>query len=136
MMTSRGDPASVLPQMLSGAKTPTEPTDRNDWVVVVQIDRSAANNSQSDVTIDLGPGRTAGGGTFTLTATDEQGRRGTQDIYVSVNDENLPADTTKSVTISGAPREGRYLTANFDETMDPGPGGRRLCAARGLHLVG
>ena len=109
-----GTPADVV-----WGETATEPTDRDDWVVVVQIDRSAANNSQSDVTIDLGPGRTAGGGTFTLTATDEQGRRGTQDIYVSVTDENLPADTTKTVTISGAPREGRYLTADFDETRDP-----------------
>ena len=96
-----------------------EPLDRDDWVVVVEIDRSAANNRQSDVTIDLGQGRTAGGGTFTLTATDEDGRKGTQDIYVSVTDDNLPADTAKAVTITGTPMEGRHLTANFDETKDP-----------------
>ena len=96
-----------------------EPLDRDDWVVVVEIDRSAANNRQSDVTIDLGQGRKAGGGTFTLTATDEDGRKGTQDIYVSVTDDNLPADTAKAVTITGTPMEGRHLTANFDETKDP-----------------
>ena len=100
--------------------SPGAPAEGDDWVLVVEIDRSAANNRQSDVTIDLGPGRPpAGGGTFTLTATDEPGRKGTQDIYVSVTDDNLPADTAKAVTISGTPMEGRHLTANFDETKDP-----------------
>ena len=96
------------------------PAEGDEWVLVVEIDRSAANNRQSDVTIDLGPGRPpAGGGTFTLTATDEPGRKGTQEIYVSVTDDNLPANTAKAVTISGTPMEGRHLTANFDETKDP-----------------
>ena len=102
-----------------GGDSPEETPDRDDWVVVVEIDRSAANNRQSDVTIDLGQGRTAGGGTFTLTATDEDGRKGTQEIKVHVQDENLPTDTAKAVTITGTPMEGRHLTANFDETKDP-----------------
>ena len=108
------------------AENPDQEPDGDDWVVVIEIDRSKANNRQSDVTIDQeGSGRPPlGGGSFTLTATDDDGARGTQPIYVSVTDENLDADMSKAVTITGTPREGRPLVANFDETQDPDLAGK------------
>ena len=78
-----------------------------------------ANNRQSDVTVGMGEART-GGGSFTLTATDDDGEKGMQEIYVHVTDENLNIGAAdKAVTVSGTAREGRVLTASFDETKDP-----------------
>ncbi len=88
-----------------------EPEDGGDRVVVIEIDRTKANNKQADVDA---------GGIITLTATDEGGLSKDETIKVNVTDENLLIGANeKAVTLSGSTREGATLTATFDETKDP-----------------
>ena len=88
----------------------TEPDDSDDYVIVVEIDRTKANNKQADV---------AKGGEITLTARDEGGATGEHKVKVSVTDENLDIGAD-AVTISSVnEREGMTLTAKFDEEKDP-----------------
>ena len=54
----------------------TAPTDGDDWVAIIEIDRMT-NTGQT------------GDGTITLTATDEGGEPGTATITVDITDENL-----------------------------------------------
>ena len=85
------------------------PTDDEDYVVVIEIDRTMANNKQADV---------AAGGTITLTARDKGGMTGTETIKVNITDENLGIGAN-AVTLTGSVREGGTLRAVFDEAKDP-----------------
>ena len=85
------------------------PTDDEDYVVVIEIDRTMANNKQADV---------AAGGTITLTARDKGGMTGMETIKVNITDENLPIGAN-AVTLTGSVREGGTLRAVFDEAKDP-----------------
>ncbi len=91
----------------------------DDYVVVIEIDRTEANNKQADV------GKTF---KFDLIATDD-GRpeeKGSQTISIRVTDGNLNIDTTDDpLTIDGILREGKELTAKFDKTADPDLAGNR-----------
>ena len=84
------------------------PTDE-DYVVVIEIDRTMANNKQADV---------AAGGTITLTARDKGGMTGTETIKVNITDENLGIGAN-AVILTGSVREGGTLRAVFDEAKDP-----------------
>ena len=88
-----------------GSSTPED----DDYVVILEIDRTGANNRQADV---------ANGGIITLTARDDRGGpMATETIPVMIEDQNLTA--ADAVTISGTPREGHVLQADFDEDQDP-----------------
>ena len=94
---------------------PNDPAEDDEWVTVIEIDRTGANNDQASV---------ASGGSYTLTATDDSGAEGSQKVTVKVTDQQLEiaaADRgpNKALKVSGTAREGNMLVATFDETKDP-----------------
>ncbi|MCY4341576.1 MAG: VCBS domain-containing protein [Gammaproteobacteria bacterium] len=86
------------------------PSNDDDYVVVIEIDRTEANNKQAHV---------AAGGMITLTVKDgDDGLKGERIIKVNVTDENLIINAN-AVTLTGPAREDGTLRAVFDETKDP-----------------
>ena len=87
---------------------PSVDPDGRDYVVILEIDRSAI--------ISQDPG-----GGFTITVTDEQGMTGTHTVNVGIEDENLhPAAAAKGVTLNnGAPYQNDRLTMSFNDGVDP-----------------
>ena len=79
----------------------------DQMVVIVAIDRTERNNQGDE-------------GSFTLTATDDNGRgnTGERTYDVSIIDQNV-AIGEGAVTLSGSVREGSTLTANFNDNRDP-----------------
>ena len=98
-----GDPGDGA----TGRTIGTAPEDANDdlRVVIVEIDRTE-RNAQGDR------------GSFTLTAEDDDGAKGTAVIPVVVTDENLEIGDN-AVSLSGSAREGSTLRVNFDDNRDP-----------------
>ncbi|MCY3942017.1 MAG: putative Ig domain-containing protein [Gammaproteobacteria bacterium] len=83
--------------------------DRDEMVVIVEIDRTERNNEGDR-------------GGFTLTAEDREGATGERTYNAQITDENLPAEGN-AVSISGSSREGSTLTAHFNDNRDPDLGG-------------
>ena len=84
--------------------TGTEP---DQMVVIVAIDRTERHNQGDE-------------GSFTLTATDDNGRgnTGERTYDASIVDQNVAIEEG-AVTLSGSVREGSTLTANFNDNRDP-----------------
>ena len=101
---------------LARADGPSDVRDR-DQVVVIVMDRSAADGEV--VSLD--------GGSFTISAEDEEGNSSTETIMLSVTNTNVdPADATMVVSISGGdPNDDDEvtgtgnLTMTFNRDMDP-----------------
>ena len=101
---------------LARADGPSDVRDR-DQVVVIVMDRSAADGEV--VSLD--------GGSFTISAEDEEGNSATETIMLSVTNTNVdPADPTMVVSISGGdPNDDDEvtgtgsLTMTFNRDMDP-----------------
>ena len=85
-----------------------EPDD-NEYVLIIEIDRTGLNNGQNDEN---------DAGTFTLTATDRDGGTGSMEYRIDLADENLDPGPG-AVTLSGSPREDVTLRASFDDDRDP-----------------
>ena len=83
----------------------TEPGLR-EWVAIFEIDRTGKNNGQGDK------------GSFTLTATDRDGAKGSKTYKLDPTDENLTLGAN-AVGLSGSTREDASLRVSFDETKDP-----------------
>ncbi len=77
----------------------------DDWVVIIEIDRTGRNDGQDD---DI---------SFTLMASDRRGATGSKTYKVPVTDENL--NPTNAVSVSGSAREGATLRATFNDDRDP-----------------
>ena len=97
---------------------PPSSSNRDPWVVIVEIDRTGSNDGQGDK------------GSFTLTAKDDRGGpMSTLVVPVEPTDQNLPvpdnvdgavsANVDDAVRISGSPIEGATLRATFNDDRDP-----------------
>ena len=92
----------------NGAWVPTIPTDDDDIVAVVTIDRTMMHSQDAD-------------GSFTITATDSDGAVTTTMVPVTITDENVdPAADAKGVTLSeDRPYQSDDLRMRFDDSVDP-----------------
>ena len=87
----------------NGAWVPTNPTDDDDIVAVVTIDRTMMHSQDAD-------------GSFTITATDSNGAVTTTMVPVTITDENVaPAADAKGVTLNDdRPYQSDDLRMRFD----------------------
>ena len=77
-----------------------------ELVAIIEIDRTGRNNGQGDE------------GSFTITATDDDGATGRKVYKVTPNDVNEPLGSD-AVSLTGSAREDATLRVHFDETKDP-----------------
>ena len=89
------------------AEPSSDTANPDQMVVIVAIDRTERNNQGDE-------------GSFTLTATDNNGRgkTGERTYDISIVDENVDV-REGAVTLSGSARQGSTLTANFNDNRDP-----------------
>ena len=91
-----------------GAWGPTNPTNDDDIVAVVTIDRTMMHSQDAD-------------GSFTITATDSDGAVTTTMVPVTITDENVaPAEDAEGVTLNDdTPYQSDDLHMRFDDSVDP-----------------
>ena len=91
----------------TNAEPGSDTANPDQMVVIVAIDRTERHNQGDE-------------GSFTLTATDNNGRgnTGERTYEISIVDENVDI-REGAVTLSGSAREGSTLTANFNDNRDP-----------------
>ena len=87
----------------------------NEWVAIIEIDRTGPNNGQGDR------------GSFTLTARDEHGATGSREYMIIPADENESV-APGAVSLSGSPREDATLRATFNDDRDPDLAGSAMPA--------
>ena len=92
----------------NGAWVPTNPSDDDDIVAVVTIDRTMMHSQDAD-------------GSFTITATDSDGAVTTTMVPVTITDENVaPAADAEGVTLNDdTPYQSDDLRMRFDDSVDP-----------------
>ena len=85
----------------------------NEWVAIIEIDRTGPNNGQGDM------------GSFTLTARDPRGATGSREYMINPMDEDEPV-APGAVTLTGSPREDATLRATFNDDRDPDLAGNAM----------
>ena len=98
-------PGGIVSAVIIGGSDSGTVTD-GDLVAIIEIDRTGRNNGQNDQ------------GSFTITATDRDGATGSKTYKIMPEDQNL-LPSPGAVTLSGSPREGATLRANFNDDRDP-----------------
>ena len=94
----------------NGAWGPANPTNDDDMVAVVTIDRTMMHSQDAD-------------GSFTITATDSDGAETTTMVPVTITDENVaPAADAEGVKFApgdDTPYQNDDLRMRFDDSVDP-----------------